>query len=765
MAVNRAGIVDNNFVAQLRALPPPSGGAPRGDLDAPVRAGAALTARRAIALFETQVESRHLDLAARALKARNECFYTIGSSGHEGNAAVAAALRPDDPAFLHYRSGAFFIERGRQVPGATPLMDVLLGLAASKDEPIAGGRHKVFGSLPLAIPPQTSTIASHLPKALGMALAIERAKRLGLPSPDGATDERIVVCTFGDASANHSTATGAINAAEWHAHQGKDCPLLFVCEDNGIGISTPTPEGWIATQYANRANLAYVAGDGLDLPDVADAAEAAVRWVRTYRRPCLLHVRTVRLLGHAGSDVEATYRSPEEIAAAEALDPLLRTAALLVSEGWLSPEAVVGIYEDTRTRIAALGEEAIRRPKLTTRAEVMVPLAPRHPDRVRAEAVRPAPPAERQRIHHGTLPEDDKPRHLAVQINRALADLFAKYPDALLFGEDVGKKGGVYHVTNDLQKRFGAERVIDTLLDEQTILGMALGAGQAGQLPFPEIQYLAYFHNACDQIRGEAGSLQYFSNGQFQNPMVCRIAGYAYQKGFGGHFHNDNSIAALRDIPGLVIASPARGDDAAAMLRTCAAAARVDGAVCLYLEPIALYMTRDLHEDGDGAWAAPYPPADHHVPIGSGRTYGDGADLTIVSWANGLWMSLRAARVLEAQHGIRCRVLDLRWILPLPVEDLVREVRATGRVLVVDECRATGGLSEGIYTALIDAGVDAEMARVAGADVYVPLGGAANLVLVQEAEIVAAALALAPRRGVGAAPPLSTPPLDARTSS
>ncbi len=732
MAVNRAGIVDKNFVALLGGLPP---GPRRDDLDSPVRAGTALSARRAIALFTSQVESRHLDLAARALKARNECFYTIGSSGHEGNAAVAAALRPDDPAFLHYRSGAFFVERARQVPGATPVWDVLLGLTASKEEPIAGGRHKVFGSFPLAIPPQTSTIASHLPKAVGMALAIERAKRVGLTQQD----DRIVVCTFGDASANHSTAAGAINAAEWHAHAGKDCPVLFVCEDNGIGISTPTPEGWIATQYAHRPNLAYVAGDGLDLPDVADAAEAAVRWVRQHRRPCFLHVRTVRLLGHAGSDVESTYRTPEEIAAVEAQDPLLRTAALLVGEGWLAPEEVVALYEDVRARVAALAEEAIRRPKLTDAAEVLAPLAPRHPDRIATEAAR-LPDAEgRRKAHHGALPEDDKPRHLAVQINRALADLFVKYPEMSLFGEDVGKKGGVYHVTADLQKRFGADRVIDTLLDEQTILGMALGAGQAGQLPFPEIQYLAYFHNACDQIRGEACSLQYFSQGQFSNPMVCRIAGYAYQKGFGGHFHNDNSIAALRDIPGLIIASPARGDDAAAMLRTCAAAAKVDGAVCVFLEPIALYMTRDLHQDGDGEWATTYPPPDVHVPLGVGRTYGDGEDLTVITWANGLWMSLRAAKVLEEQHGIRCRVLDLRWILPLPVDDIVREARATGRVLVVDECRTTGGVSEGVFTALVDAGVDAAMARVAGDDVYIPLGGAANLVLVQEEDIVAAA--------------------------
>jgi len=731
MAVNRAGIVDQNLVATLAQLP----AAPRRtDLGSPVREGTSLSARLAFELFESQVESRHLDLAARALKARNECFYTIGSSGHEGNAAVAAAARPDDPAFLHYRSGAFYVQRGRQVPGATPVMDVMLGLTASKDEPIAGGRHKVFGSKLLEIPPQTSTIASHLPKAMGMAVSIDRRRRLGLAPAD---DDRIVLCTFGDASANHSTATGAINAAEWHAHQGVECPVLFVCEDNGIGISTPTPDGWIASTYGNRPNLAYVYGDGLDLPDAWDAAVAAVSWVRTWRRPAFLHLRTVRLLGHAGSDVELTYRTPDEIAAQEARDPLLRTARLLAEGGWASGAELAEIYERIRVRVAALGEEALRRPKLRTAAEVVAPLAPRHDEAIAAEASRPLP--------EGAFPDGDpsadKPRHLAVQINRALAETLARHPEATVFGEDVGKKGGVYHLTADLQKRFGRERVIDMLLDEQSILGLAIGAGQAGLLPLPEIQYLAYFHNACDQIRGEAASLQYFSQGQFRNPMVVRIAGYAYQKGFGGHFHNDNSIAALRDIPGLVIASPARGDDAAGMLRTCVAAAKTDGLVCLFLEPIALYMTKDLHADGDGLWQTPYPPAGEHVPLGRARVYGDGADLTIVSWANGSWMSLRVARRLEAR-GIRCRVVDLRWIAPLPVEDLVREARATGKVLVVDECRRTGGLSEGIYAALVDAGVEADLARVAGEDVYIPLGGAANLVLVQEADIEAAALRL-----------------------
>src|SRR5262249_38752644 len=158
-------------------------------------------------------------------------------------------------------------------------------------------------------------------------------------------------------------------------------------------------------------------------------------------------------------------------------------------------------------------------------------------------------------------------------------DLMVAHPRMLVFGEDVARKGGVYHATDGLFAAFGVGRVFNTLLDETSILGIAQGAAQVGALPFPEIQYLAYVHNAIDQIRGEAASLKYFSNGAYTNGMVVRIAGYGYQKGFGGHFHNDNSVGALLEIPGLVIASPSRGDDAVAMLRTCATLAQDHGTV------------------------------------------------------------------------------------------------------------------------------------------------------------------------------------------
>jgi 2-oxoisovalerate dehydrogenase E1 component len=313
----------------------------------------------------------------------------------------------------------------------------------------------------------------------------------------------------------------------------------------------------------------------------------------------------------------------------------------------------------------------------------------------------------------------------------------------LIFGEDVGTKGGVYGVTRGLQRRLGTARVFDTILDEQSILGLGLGAGLAGLIPIPEIQYLAYLHNAEDQLRGEAATLRFFSSGAYANPMVVRIAGLAYQKGFGGHFHNDNAVGALRDIPGLVVACPARGDDAAAMLRTCVAAAATDGTVAVLLEPIALYHVRDLHAPGDGRWLA----VDHgdDAPIGRARHWPiDHPALTMITFGNGLPMSLRVADRLSRQ-GIRADVLDLRWLAPLPVDDILTAANGSGRVLVVDETRHSAGVGEGVITALVEGGFTGPVCRVASRDSFIPLGPAAGWVLLSEGEIEKAAITLAER--------------------
>jgi len=656
---------------------------------------------------------------------------------------VGALLRPTDPCFLHYRSGALMMARSRKFPGATPAFDTLLSLTASAEDPISRGRHKVWGSRRMWVPPQTSTIASHLPKAVGLASAITRARRLGHDT--GLPEDAIVCCSFGDASVNHATALAGLNAARYAKRRGNPAPILFVCEDNDVGISVGTPREWVRDHFAHIRHLKYFEAAG-NVDEIWDVARLAIETCRMMHGPVFLHLHCVRLWGHAGSDVETGYRSLEEIEEVEARDPLLANAQRLVETGAATARTLLAIRHDVRARVHAAGEEATKRPRLTSRAEIVAPLAPYDEDKVRAAATQPGDP-ERRAAHFGSLPEtatSSTRRTLAAHINHALADLMLARTEIVVFGEDVGKKGGVYGLTAGLHKAFGEARVFDTLLDETTILGVAQGHGQAGFLPIPEIQYLAYVHNALDQLRGEAASLSFFSAGQFTNPMVVRIAGLAYQRGFGGHFHNDNSIGALRDIPGLVLAVPSRGDDAARMLRACIAMAVECGRVVCFLEPIALYHERDLYEAGDGGWLTDYPqPGSALLPgeLGVYREHDD--ELLIVSYANGLRLSLRAARELERDHGIRARVVDLRWLNPLPTAALRRHAEECGQVLIVDECRATaGGIADALIADLAESDFSGTLRSVRAADCFVPLGSAANEVLVQESEIVDAARAL-----------------------
>ena len=741
--VNRAQVCDENFSEFVRSYAGPVAGKPIAD--ASVLPGSLCTAADFLALFESQLISRHLDLMARVLRVQNKVYYTIGSSGHEGNAMVARLTRHTDPAFLHYRSGGFMAERFRKLPGMDPIMDSALSFAASQDDPASGGRHKVWGSKPLWVLPQTSTIASHLPKALGTALAIEQARRIGHTLPIPA--DSIAICSFGDASSNHATAQTAFNAAQWTDYQKLPAPVLFVCEDNGIGISVKTPSGWISNAFAHRPNLAYFFADGLDVASGYEQVARAVMHCRTTRQPTFLHLKTTRIMGHAGTDFEVEYRALEELLAVEASDPLLRSAEIALASGLFTAEQLLAHYEAIRKKCMDAAERADKTPKILTKEHVMRPLAPFSPAKVAAEAARADYTDKRLAVFGSEkqLPEHQPPRHLAIQINNALHDIFCKYPETLLFGEDVAQKGGVYTVTKGLHKAFKGTRVFNTLLDETTILGLAQGYANMGMLPIPEIQYLAYYHNACDQIRGEACSLQFFSNGQYANPMVVRMAGLGYQRGFGGHFHNDNSIAALRDIPGLTIACPSRGDDAVGMLRTLVAMSKVDGRVGVFLEPIALYMTKDLYAPGDGGWLTPYPAPGHAVPYGEERVYDEAAtDLLVITFANGVPMALRAARSVAERTSKRTRVVDLRWVQPLNAAAIVRHAAACKRVLVLDEGRHSAGVGEGVMAALIEGGQGGKLIRrVVGDDTYTPLAAAANLILPTDETVAEALLALA----------------------
>ncbi len=664
------------------------------------------------------------------MQGRGEGFYTIGSSGHEGMAAVAEALRPTDMSFLHYRDAAFQIARAAQL-GQDVCRDMLLSFACSSDDPTSGGRHKVLGSWALMIPPQTSTIASHLPKAVGASYSIGLARRVR-PEHGILEDDGIVFASFGDASLNHSTAQGAINTAGWTVANGAPLPLLFCCEDNGIGISVKTPPGWVKASMQHRPGIHYIEADGCDPIATHQAADEAARYVRTQRKPAFLHLRTVRLYGHAGADLATSYLTRAEVEADEARDPLLLTARRLVDAGY-EPGIIVQTYEQVLDRVRKEAKKIAGAPHLQSAADVMRSLIPPN----RTVTRRNAPnEADRAAVFGNDLTQMTEPQPMAKLINWALADLMLAHPETILMGEDIGRKGGVYGVTQRLQSRFGRDRVVDTLLDEQSILGLAIGMAHNGFVPMPEMQFLAYLHNAEDQIRGEAATLPFFSNGQWANPMVVRVAGLGYQKGFGGHFHNDNALAVLRDIPGLILACPSTGSEAAMMLRECHRLAREEQRVCIFLEPIALYPMRDL-EPGDGAWMTTYPEPDQRIEFGQVGVHGDGEDLAIVTFGNGRYLSQKALHQIEAA-GLTTRIVDLRWPAPLPVGALLEAVRSCRNILVVDETRRSGGVAEGIMAHLAEAGLTA-IARMTAEDSFIATGPAYAATLPSVEGIISAA--------------------------
>jgi 2-oxoisovalerate dehydrogenase E1 component len=741
MSTNRVAVVEANLDAYLESAETAPKLLEPGD---PLRVGTTLTARVAVQLWEDQILSRCLDVAARELKRDGEGFYTISSAGHEQNAIVGAQLRTSDPTFLHYRSGAFMASRLRQVDDGTPLFDTLLSFCAAKDDPVSSGRHKVWGSKETWVPPQTSTIASHIPKAVGAAYSLRRAAKLGIET--GLPEDAITCCTFGDASVNHATALSGINSARYAWRRMNPTPVLFICEDNQRGISVETPRRWIRDFFSRLEHLRYFEASG-ELEEMWDTISLAIQTCRTTRQPTFLRLRCHRLWGHAGSDVQSAYMSQAEIEEAEARDPVLTNARRLVECGAATPEQLREIVRTTRDRVRAGSEEARRRPRLTSAAEVIEPLAPEDPERWRTAATAAVPDEERAAVFGARLPEKAKAptrRTMGARINDALHDEMIRRQGMICFGEDVGRKGGVYGITQNLQAQFGRSRCFDTLLDETTILGVAQGAALVGLLPVPEIPYLAYLHNAIDQIRGEACSLQFFSDKQFANPMVIRIAGLAYQRGFGGHFHNDNSIGALREIPGLTIACPSNGADAARMLRGSLAMAQESGRVVVFLEPIALYHMRDLYEEGDGLWLSDYPvpngAADSALLPGDvGVAHPEHGDVLIVTYANGYRLALRAARQLEAQ-GIKARIMDVRWLNPLPMDEILRHAEDCGAVLVADECRATGaGIADAVISGLVERGYSGRMRTARSADTYIPLGPAADLVLLSEDDIIAGA--------------------------
>eukprot|EP00808_Paulinella_micropora_P008830 g2014.t1 len=308
----------------------------------------------------------------------------------------------------------------------------------------------------------------------------------------------------------------------------------------------------------------------------------------------------------------------------------------------------------------------------------------------------------------------------------ALAETLDREPNSFLIGQDIGEKGGNYGCTDGLRKLFGRLRVRDSLLDETSILGVALGAALNGFLPIVEICYLAYIHNAIDQIRGEASTMSFFSNGQYSNGLIVRVSGGGLTE-FGGHFHNENSLSSLLDIPGLLVVYPSNGRDFTLLFRTCVTAAK-QGRVVILIEPIKGYTLRSYGPDNQN-WMFPYPPDQEAMRLGQLLRHGADSDrdLAVVTYGNGVVLSLEA-RALLARRGVHVTVFDRPTLAGVnDEEEMATVLQGFPAVLFADESRQQGCISEALLSRTYQRNTQQKFGLVAAGNSFIPLGAAAKV--------------------------------------
>jgi 2-oxoisovalerate dehydrogenase E1 component len=484
-------------------------------------------------------------------------------------------------------------------------------------------------------------------------------------------------------------------------------PMLFYIEDNDLGISVrgdmQTPGGDIARNLASFTNLFIRNGSGTDPHEAAGLLQEAVTHVRSGEGPALVRLTVPRLCSHSGPDNQKGYRTDDEIAADLARDPLPKlhdylVPALMSAAEWAELEAEVA-------RDIAAGLEEARGRAIPNPATIAQHVMADESADV-AEAMGGLSRAERAALPSTDTPSDDgELLRYAEAIRRTLRHELAINPKVVVFGEDVGRKGGVHLVTEGLQKQFGNARVFDTSLSEEGIIGRAVAMAISGLMPVAEIQFRKYADPATEQLNN-TGTMRWRTANRFAAPIVVRMPG-GFGKDVGDPWHSLSDEVRFAHAYGWQVAMPSNAADAVGLLR---AAMRSPN-------PTIFFEHRSLLMTGDGS--ARYPGDDYVLPFGKARVVREGTDLTVVSWSA---MVHRCSEAAEA-FGERVEVLDLRSISPWDREAVLASVRKTGRCLIVHEDNMTAGFGAEIAGVLAQEAfwhLDAPVRRLAPMDIPVP---------------------------------------------
>ncbi len=601
------------------------------------------------------------------LQRQSRVFFQIAGAGHEALLlALARHLRPGyDWFFPYYRDQALMLGLGISA------YQILLQAVGSSDDPASGGRQMPshWGSVEHNVVTQSSPTGSQCLPAVGCAEAARYiSRRPHLPGCTARGDELTYV----------SLGEGATSEGEFWESLNTACtlhlPVVFLVADNGFAISVPSSDqspAPISELVRGFRGLDIHRLDGTDYFQVRERAASIISHVRAGVGPALIHAMVTRPYSHSGADTQAKYRSPDELAEEQARDPITRMKAELIARGALTEEDAEQVRAEATAHVAEAARHALeaRRPDPATVTEHVVAV--------------PSIPAPATPVHDGDIVA------FGEAIKRTLHEQMANDERIRVFGEDVADaretvlanvegKGGVFGTTHGLQRAFGLARCYNTPLAEANIVGRAIGQALRGLRPAPEIQFFDYIWPAMQQLKSEAATIRWRSNGAWTCPMVVRVPIGGYLTG-GSIWHSQSGESIFAHIPGLLIAFPSRARDAAGLLRT---AFRCEDPV-LFLEHKHLLRqpyTRD-----------PFPPADYLLPFGCGDIRRPGRDLTIVTWGATVEKSLQAAQRVKEQHGQEVEVIDLRTISPWDRDIVGESVKRTRRLVVVHEDVLTAG--------------------------------------------------------------------------
>jgi len=600
------------------------------------------------------------DRAPNYLKQAIGWSYHAPYAGHDGIQLALGQIfnRKEDHIFPYYRDMLTAISAGLTAE------EIILNGISKATDPASGGRHMSnhFAKPEWNIHNTSSCTGNHALHAVGLARAIKKYNAPG-----------IAICSMGESSVSEGYVYEAINGAST-----EKLPVIFVIQDNGYGISVPkkdqTANRKVANNFSGFKNLKIFHCNGKDVFDSMNTMTEAKEFVKTEGHPAIVQANCVRIHSHSNSDRHELYRDDYEMTYVLAYDPLAKFRRLLLRYNRFSEEELLAIEEKTKEIVKNAHRTALAAPDPA-------------PESVFDYVIADPYPAES--YPDGIHSFEGKPKKLIEALNETLKAEFHHNPDTFLWGQDIAnkEKGGIFNVSKGLQKEFGKERIFNAPIAEDFIVGTANGMSRYNRkirVVVEGAEFADYFWPAMEQLVDTSHDY-WRSNGQFSPNITIRLASGGYIG--GGLYHSQTIEGALTTLPGIRIVYPSFADDAAGLLRT---SIRSEG-VTVFLEPKALY---------NNPKAATPVPDDFEVPFGKARVRRDGNDIAMITFGNTTHFCLETAELLEKEHDITTRVLDLRSLSPLDEEAILKTVKITGKVLIVHEDKVFAGFG-GEISALI----------------------------------------------------------------